>query len=88
MTSNKLMRKKKIDFKFDEKSMSIFNNRIEEFRKDCDSYIEAVASYCESIDAEIEDVLPLISSGLKAKMHKEEVARRNVIDDEPTLGLI
>lgn len=79
------MRKKKIDFEFDETSMALFNERIEEIRKDCDTYIEAVASYCEQIECNVEDVLPLISTGLKAKMHREELARGTIIDDTPSL---
>lgn len=80
------MRKKKIDFDIDETSMAMFNNRVEALRKECDTYIEAVVSYCEHFQCSVEDVLPLISSGLKAKMKKEEVVRGTVIDD--TLNLL
>lgn len=85
--NNESNRKKRIDFDLDETSMAIFNNRIEILREDCESYAEAVAAYCESIDCEIEDVLPLISNGLKEKMYNEGIERRTIIDDEPNLFL-
>lgn len=79
------MRKKKIDFDLDESVMNIFNSKIEEIRKDSDTYTEAIVSYCEEHDVEIEDILPLISNGLKEKMHSEEISRKNIVEDKSTI---
>lgn len=73
------MRKKKIDFFIDEAAMNIFNNNIEDIRKECDTYLESIAGYCEDNDVDIEDILPLISPGLKQKIYSEEIERNTLI---------
>ena len=75
----KLMRKKKIDFFIDEAAMNIFNDNIEDIRKECDTYLESIAGYCEDNDVDIEDILPLISPGLKQKIYSEEIERNTLI---------
>lgn len=83
---SKLMRKKKIDFVLDEEAMNIFNTKIENIRIQCDTYLESIASYCEDKDVEIEDILPLISPGMKLKIYDEELARRTIIEDDLELS--
>lgn len=73
------MRKKKIDFFIDEAAMNIFNDNIEDIRKECDTYLESIAGYCEDNDVDIEDILPLISPGLKQKIYSEEIERNTLI---------
>lgn len=75
------MRKKKIDFFIDEAAMNIFNDNIEDIRKECDTYLESIAGYCEDNDVDIEDILPLISPGLKQKIYSEEIERNTLIVD-------
>lgn len=87
MSTDANNRKKKIEFELNETSMNIFNVRIEELRKDCDTYSEAIIAYCETVDCDIEDVLPLISNGLKSKMYAESIKLGTIIDNEPTLLL-
>lgn len=82
------MRKKKIDFFIDEAAMNIFNNNIEDIRKECDTYLEAIAGYCEDNDVDIEDILPLISPGLKQKIYSEEVERNTLITDDLELDIM
>lgn len=79
---SKLMRKKKIDFDLDASAMNIFNTKIEEIYKECDTYTEAIASYCEERDIDIEEVVPLISNGLKEKMYAQELERKNIIPED------
>ena len=74
------MRKKKIDFDLDASAMNVFNTKIEEIYEECETYMEAVVSYCEDLDIDIEEVLPLISNGLKEKMYVQELKRRNIIE--------
>ena len=78
----KLSRKKKIDFDLDESVMNIFNTKIEDIRKETDTYTEAITSYCEDKDIDVIDVLPLISNGLKEKIREEEIKRKNIIVDK------
>ena len=84
----KLMRKKKIDFFIDEAAMNIFNNNIEDIHKECDTYLESIASYCEDNDVDIEDILPLISPGLKQKIYSEEIERNTLIVDNLELDFM
>lgn len=84
----KLMRKKKIDFFIDEAAMNIFNDNIEDIRKECDTYLESIAGYCEDNDVDIEDILPLISPGLKQKIYSEEVERNTLITDDLELDFM
>lgn len=80
------MRKKKIDFDLDESAMNVFNNRIEEIRKESDTYTEAIISYCEDSEVEIEDIIPLISNGLKEKMRLEELSRKNIVESKNNIS--
>lgn len=83
----KLSRKKKIDFDIDESAMNVFNNKIEDIRKVTDTYTEAIVSYCEDLDIDIDEVIPLISPGMKEKMKIEETALRNISSDNTlTIG--
>ena len=82
------MRKKKIDFFIDEAAMNIFNNNIEDIRKECDTYLESIAGYCEDNDVDIEDILPLISPGLKQKIYSEEIERNTLIVDNLELDFM
>lgn len=82
------MRKKKIDFFIDEAAMNIFNNNIEDIRKECDTYLESIAGYCEDNDVDIEDILPLISPGLKQKIYSEEIERNTLIADNLELDFM
>lgn len=84
----KLMRKKKIDFFIDEAAMNIFNDNIEDIRKECDTYLESIAGYCEDNDVDIEDILPLISPGLKQKIYSEEIERNTLITDDLELDFM
>ena len=84
----KLIRKKKIDFFIDEAAMNIFNDNIEDIRKECDTYLESIAGYCEDNDVDIEDILPLISPGLKQKIYSEEIERNTLIDDDLELDFM
>ena len=84
----KLMRKKKIDFFIDEAAMNIFNDNIEDIRKECDTYLESIAGYCEDNDVDIEDILPLISPGLKQKIYSEEIERNTLISDDLELDFM
>lgn len=84
----KLMRKKKIDFFIDEAAMNIFNDNIEDIRKECDTYLESIAGYCEDNDVDIEDILPLISPGLKQKIYSEEIERNTLIVDNLELDFM
>ena len=81
------MRKKKIDFDLDASAMNVFNTKIEEIYEECETYMEAVASYCEERDIDIEDVLPLISAGLKEKMYVQELKRRNIVESDSDIIL-
>lgn len=74
------MRKKKIDFDLDASAMNIFNTEIEKIYKECETYMEAIVSYCEDKDIEVEEVLPLISAGLKDKIYVQELERKNIIE--------
>jgi hypothetical protein len=82
------MRKKKIDFFIDEAAMNIFNDNIEDIRKECDTYLESIAGYCEDNDVDIEDILPLISPGLKQKIYSEEIERNTLIVDNLELDFM
>lgn len=82
------MRKKKIDFFIDEAAMNIFNDNIEDIRKECDTYLESIAGYCEDNDVDIEDILPLISPGLKQKIYSEEIERNTLIIDNLELDFM
>lgn len=85
---SKLMRKKKIDFFIDEAAMNIFNNNIEDIRKECDTYLESITSYCEDNDVDIEDILPLISPGMRQKIYVEEIERNTLVDNDLELDFM
>lgn len=82
------MRKKKIDFFIDEAAMNIFNTNIKDIRKECDTYLESITSYCEDNDVDIEDILPLISPGMKQKIYAEEIDRNTLIIDDLELDFM
>ena len=39
-------------------------------------YIDAIVSYCEEVQLEIESIIPLISPSLKSKMEEEALSLR------------
>lgn len=78
-------RKKSLDFAFiDESKILTFQKEIENYRDHCDTWVEAIVSYCEEYEIDVDEIVHLISDGLKAKMHEEAVSS-NAIKSEPML---
>ena len=81
-----IKRKKNLDFSFiNENSMLEFQNTICELREQCDSYVEAIASYCEDHSLDVDEIVSLISDSLKKKMYEEGIVTKRIKSDSPIL---
>ncbi len=67
----------------DEDSILQFQLKIEEYRKEAESYSEAISWFLEEHDMEPEEILPLISNKMIERMREESISNRMLrIKDE------
>lgn len=81
-------RKKNLDFSvISENSMLEFQSEIIRIREECDTWAEAIASYCEDHSIDVEEILHLLSDAMKTKLYEEGVKLKRIKVDHPTLDV-
>lgn len=81
-------RKKNLDFSFiNENSMLEFQTELVRIHKECDSWVEAITSYCEDHSIGVDEVVHLLSDSIKSKLYDEAVANRRIKPEYPSLPL-
>lgn len=81
-------RKKNLDFSAVTDNVTLtIHNAITARREKSDSWLDAVSTYCEDNEVDIEDMVGLLSDSIKDKLYKEGIENRTLIATEPSLPL-